>query len=206
MRSLSLRRILELTVESAKEILSSKSSEAAMDFLGWGSDRTMNIKRRAYAFLDFGFRETDDSGFLPAEGESATLWATCLRELIEEAARICIPFLPVGILAGSSESRRRRLIGDGPGRLGGPKSIEIVELKNKAGHTERQLSLALCLQGPGDMELVIENERQEMKRTLLPDFLGLLVFFLGLLVLDFIGDDAVDIDLALESESELRYA
>jgi len=117
MRSLSLRRILELTAESATEILSSKSSEAAMDFLSWGSDRTMNTKKRAYAFLDFGFRETDDSGFLPAEGESATFWATCLRELIEEAARICIPFLPAGILMGSSESRRARLIGDGPGRL-----------------------------------------------------------------------------------------
>jgi len=45
-----------------------------------------------------------------------------------------------------------------------------------------------------------------MKCTLLPDFLGLLVFFLGLLVLDFIGDDTGDIDLALESESELGYA
>ena len=44
-----------------------------------------------------------------------------------------------------------------------------------------------------------------MKRTLLPDFLGLLVFFLGLLVLDFIGDDA-GVDLTLESESELRDA
>jgi hypothetical protein len=129
MRSLSLRRVLELTVESATEILSSKSSEAAMDFLSCGSDRTMNTKRRAYAFLDFGFLEIDDSGFLPAEGESATFWATCLRELIEEAARICIPFLPVGILVDSSESRRARLIGDGPGRLRGSRSIEIVGLK-----------------------------------------------------------------------------
>ena len=43
-----------------------------------------------------------------------------------------------------------------------------------------------------------------MKRTLLPDFLGLLVFFLGLLVLDFIGDDTGDIALVPESESELR--
>jgi len=41
-----------------------------------------------------------------------------------------------------------------------------------------------------------------MKRTLLPDFLGLLVFFLGLI--DFMGDVVVDIDLELESESELR--
>jgi len=159
MRSLSLRRILELTAESATEILSSKSSEAAIDFLSWGSDRTLNTKRRAYAFLDFGFRETDDSGFLPAEGESSMFCATCLRELIEEAARICIPFLPVGILMGSSESRRARLIGDGPGRLRGSRSIGIVGLKNNAGRTERQLSLALCLRGPGETELVIENER-----------------------------------------------
>lgn len=160
MRSLSLRRILWLTAESATEILSSKSSEAAIDFLSWGLDGAMNAKRRAYAFLDFGFRETDDSGFLPAEGESATFRATCLRELIEEAARICIPFLAAGILMGSSESRRARLIGDGPGRLRGSRSIGIVRVKkNNAGRTERQLALALCLQGPREMVLVIENER-----------------------------------------------
>ena len=137
MRSLSLRRILELTVDSATEILSSKSSEAAIDFLSWGSDKAIHAKRRAYAFLDLGFRET--------EGESVMLWAACLRELIDEAARICTPFLPVGIVVGSSESRRARLIGDGPGRLRGPRSIGIVGLRKNAGHTERQLALALCL-------------------------------------------------------------
>jgi hypothetical protein len=146
MRSLSLRRILELTVESATEILSSKSSEVAIDF----------------AFLDLGFRETGESGFLLAEGESATFWATCLRELIEEDARICIPFLPMGILVGSSESRRARLIGEGPGR--GTSTFF----------------------GP-------------LQAGTLPGFLMLLVFLLGL-ELDFIGDDAVDID---KSESEL---
>jgi len=81
----------------------------------------MHAKRRAYAFLDLGFRETGDSGFLPAEGESVMFWATCLRELIDEAVRICIPFLAVGILVSSSESRRARLMGDGPGRLRGPR-------------------------------------------------------------------------------------
>jgi len=89
----------------------------------WGSEGMTNAKeRRAYA-LDFDFREIDDWGFLPAEGESATFWATCLRELIEEAARICIPFLTVGALMDSSESCRARLIGDGPGRLRGAAKV-----------------------------------------------------------------------------------
>lgn len=132
----------------------------------------MNVKGRAYAFLDFGFRETDDSGFLLAEGESAMFWATCLRELIEEAARRCIPFLPVGILMDSSESRRARLIGDGPGRLRNPRSIGIVGLQNNARHTELQLSLALCLQGPkyrygvSDRKRTIRNEAHLAARLL----------------------------------------
>jgi len=54
MRSLSLRRILELTVESATEILSSKSSEAAIDFLSWGSDRNYACKKKGIRFLGLG--------------------------------------------------------------------------------------------------------------------------------------------------------
>jgi hypothetical protein len=96
-----------------------------------GSDRMVNAKeRRAYA-LDFGFRDTDDSDFLPAEGESATFWATCLRELIEEAARICIPFLTVGAVMDSSESCRARLIGDGPGRLRGAAKVNQHSLRRE---------------------------------------------------------------------------
>jgi len=137
-------------MESATETSSSRSSEAAIDFA-----------------LDFDFRETDDWDFLPAEGESATFWATCLRELIEEAVRICIPFLTVGALMDSSESCRARLIGDGPGR--GTSTFF----------------------GP------------LLAGTLPPDFLGLLALFLGVLGLDFIGDEVIDLELTLDSESEL---
>lgn len=85
---------------------------------------------------------------------------------------------------GSSESRRARLIGDGPGRLRGSRSIGIVRVKkNNAGRTERQLALALCLQGPGEMELgdrerAIRNEAHLAAR--LPRTVGILLGTIGI--------------------------
>jgi len=77
------------------------------------------------------------------------------------------------------------------------------------GHTGYQLSLALCSQGPRVIELNIEMCDTRLERTLPPDFLGLLALFLGVLVLDFIGDEVIDLELTdleltLDSESELR--